>query len=393
MERKVIYIRYIPLTAHIEQEFYFKALVENGIQVEYWDISALYPFIPQNLERYNSNLKIKQVYFKSFSDLEKQIKHNKHALFWSIMTLEIRLWKLWLLFNKYHCRKVVLAHLPIAFSPLNGSVKRRCNLKTLIIKFKDLIIKNLFKYKIIKGYEYVFLGGSEGWRTIGLCGDIIINQCKVYNIHSIDYDKYFQITSKYDIEKKNYIVFLDQYIPFHPDNAICGLTPPDSIEYYAALNNIFNAIETKYNMPIVIAAHPKAIRYKDKNYYEGRKVIFNKTEELILSSNLVILHNSTSVSTAIMANKPILYLSMNCIEKVNKPFNDTIKYLSNLFCSSCLCVEEASTDDLTNITENSTNEFDFNSYKYKYLTSLNNDSLRNEDIIVEAINDIFNRNV
>ena len=393
MERKVIYIRYLPLTAHIEQEFYFNALIKNGIEVEYWDISALYPFIPQNLENYQSCLKIKQVYFNSFSELEKQIEQNKNALYWSIMTLEMRLWKLWLLFNKYNCKKVVLAHLPIAFGSSVGSTNKKYKLKTLFIRLKYFIIKNIFKYKIVKGYEYVFLGGSEGWRTIGLCGDIIINQCGVYKIHSIDYDKYIQRISKQNKENNNYIVFLDQYLPFHPDNAICGLTPPDSIEYYTALNNIFNVIELKYNMPIVIAAHPKAIRYKDKNYYDGRKVIFNKTEELILSSNLVILHNSTSVSTAIMANKPMLYLSMNCIEKVNKTFNDTIKYLSNLFCSSCLCVEDSIIDDLPDIFKNSTEEFDFNLYKYKYLTSLNNDSLRNEDIIVEAINDIFDRNV
>lgn len=393
MERKVIYIRYIPLTAHIQNEFYFNALVNAGIKVEYWDISALYSFIPQNIENYQSNIRIKQIYFKSFSELQQQIKQNKHALFWSIMTLELRLWKLWILLNMYNCKKVVLAHLPIAFGSTVELNKEKYNIKSFLRKPINFFINSIFKYKIINGYEYVFLGGSEGWKVIGLCGNIIINQCKVYKIHSIDYNKFIKKSSINNATKDEYIVFLDQYLPFHPDNVICGLTPPNPIEYYTTLNKAFNIIENKYKIPIIIAAHPKALKYKDVNYYNGRKVIFNKTEELILSSSLVLLHNSTSVSTAIMAKKPMLYLSMDCLGRVNKSFNDDIIYLSKLFSSPCLCAEKISNNDLINLDNLVKTDFDYKSYKSKHLTSLDNDSLRNEEIIVEAINDIFNHNV
>lgn len=38
---KIIYIRYIPLTRKIYDDFYMQDVIANGIEVEYWDISRM----------------------------------------------------------------------------------------------------------------------------------------------------------------------------------------------------------------------------------------------------------------------------------------------------------------------------------------------------------------
>ena len=52
MQNKVVFLRYIPLTQKIEHDFYIRELVDNGISVEYWDLSQMFDFIPSNLEVY-----------------------------------------------------------------------------------------------------------------------------------------------------------------------------------------------------------------------------------------------------------------------------------------------------------------------------------------------------
>lgn len=385
---KVVYIRYLPLTREIEQKFYFEALLQAGFEVEYWDISKLYSFVPRDTECYQSQLNIRQYSFHSYKELACQLKANKKALFWSIMTLEYRLWRLWWLFNKYQCKKIVLAHLPIAF----GSLMTRPSLfkKNIVIpRCMNLLMKICIQARILRGYEYVFMGGAEGWRSIGLMGRNMLKSSKIFPIHSMDYDNFVQLSQKNLYHSSNkYIIFLDQYLPFHPDNMICGLVPPDPDEYYKVMNHVFDVIEEKYKLPVVIAAHPKALKYHHFNYYGGRDVIFGKTMDLILSSELVVLHNSTSVATAIMAQKPLLFIDAECIEKANVCFNNDILSLSKLFSSPCLRAETLTSGLLPDLC-NMHNTFDLTAYKMKYLSCLPDDSMRNKDAVVKAINEIF----
>ena len=89
----------------------------------------------------------------------------------------------------------------------------------------------------------------------------------------------------------------------------------------------------------------------------------------------------------------MLYLTMDCIEKVNKTFNEDTKHLAKIFDSPCICVETFNKDNSLDINKNSIGNFDYESYKLKYLSSLENNVLNNEDIIVKSINEIFRTNV
>ena len=50
---------------------------------------------------------------------------------------------------------------------------------------------------------------------------------------------------------------------------------------------------------------------KHNKIFQGRKVIFNKTSELVANSMLVITHASESVNFAVMSKKKIIFLNSN----------------------------------------------------------------------------------
>jgi hypothetical protein len=110
------------------------------------------------------------------------------------------------------------------------------------------------------------------------------------------------------IENKNIAVFLDQYVPYHRDNAICGVRPIDPESYYNGLNKFFSFLEESTGLQIVIAGHPRFDYDSIANAFFGRDVVQGKTIELVCASKLVVLHDSTAVNFAIMMQKPLMFV-------------------------------------------------------------------------------------
>ena len=138
-------------------------------------------------------------------------------------------------------------------------------------------------------------------------------------LHTYDYDIFLETNKdlKHDNinETNGKIVFLDQYLPYHPDfhlfeNRNLSEMPTDINDslYYDALNNFFDRIESITGKKVVIAAHPKSEYEKIGNKFNGREIIKNKTCELIFQSNLVLLDQSTSLNYAVLFKKPVVFI-------------------------------------------------------------------------------------
>ena len=61
-------------------------------------------------------------------------------------------------------------------------------------------------------------------------------------------------------------------------------------------------------MRVVIAAHPKVSHPKIAKYYNHRKVVKNKTKELIYNAKFVFFERSTAINYVIKYNKPALMI-------------------------------------------------------------------------------------
>lgn len=124
--------------------------------------------------------------------------------------------------------------------------------------------------------------------------------------HQFDYDSFLGSVCLVDKSERKYFVFLDEFVPFHPDNINRKVSDCEPDKYYRSINKIFDQIELRFNCNVVIAAHPRS------NYvinpFGDRKIEYGNTQNLVFSSMAVLMHASTSVSFAILGGKPIISL-------------------------------------------------------------------------------------
>ena len=253
----------------------------------------------------------------SFRDLVEKYKFSNCINYISNKSLEL---KLAIIFKKNRVPFVKIQN-GLAIGPEDPRSFIQ-NLHILSLKFTDKKkfinfmvnqfskIKNKFikkKPKII--FDKVVIGGKIGLKdaAIGL-------STKVIYAHSLDYDNYLSNNKALKLEiKKPYAVFLDQYLPFHPDAPVFfGVDPRCTPEkYYPALNNFFNIFEKKFNMKVIVCAHPKSDYENKSNYLYGRKFVKNETINLVKNCNIVFAHGSTTITYAVLYKKPLVFLLSN----------------------------------------------------------------------------------
>lgn len=138
----------------------------------------------------------------------------------------------------------------------------------------------------------------------------------VVNCHTPDYDRYLQMDKTLEARVGQHGVFLDEYLPFHPEFLIGDLKAPAPPEtYYHKLNDFFGLVERETGCEVVIAAHPRS-KYEDHpDYFDGRTVSRGSTPELIKDAKFVLAHCSTSIGFAVLFEKPVFFLTTNEIEK------------------------------------------------------------------------------
>tara|TARA_B100000787_G_scaffold65831_1_gene48273 strand:+ start:430 stop:1611 length:1182 start_codon:yes stop_codon:yes gene_type:complete len=196
------------------------------------------------------------------------------------------------------------------------------NLHILSLKFTDkkrfvaFIANQISKItnKFIKKEPQIIFDKVVVTGRVGLKDAFIGLKTKVIHAHSFDYNNYLNNNkqSKLGI-KKPYAVFLDQYLPLHPDAPIFfGVSARCTAEkYYPALNNFFNIFEKKFNMKVIVCAHPKSDYKNNSNYLYGRKFVENDTINLVKNCNIVFAHCSTSITYAVLYQKPLVFLLSN----------------------------------------------------------------------------------
>jgi hypothetical protein len=178
----------------------------------------------------------------------------------------------------------------------------------------------------------------------------------------------------------DYIVFIDQYEPFHPDIKLLGLIASTPDVYYSQMNVFFNAIEVKYKCKVVIAAHPKSEEYRRKDYFEGRKVYFGKTAELVKNAKGVIFHSSTAISYAIMFNKPLMPVYTRQMKEKR-----TWGYVQQSGFERFFNLKAIETSEVADVEFREVEPEIRGKYMFSYLTTPESKDRRNGETITKAI--------
>lgn len=167
------------------------------------------------------------------------------------------------------------------------------------------ILKSVFRRVIPK----FFVSG-------GLKGDNIRYQKKKYFLYSFDYENYLINRKKKKLIKKNYALFIDENIIFHPDNTNSNYPnlPATEKKYYQSLKNFFKKFEKKNNLKVIVGLHPTTSQKISKNFNPFEKY-YNLTGRLIKDAKIVFIHSSTTKHIAAAYKKPIIFLTSNEINK------------------------------------------------------------------------------
>lgn len=146
-----------------------------------------------------------------------------------------------------------------------------------------------------------------GGRSCAGYGTFVGGATEMIVAHAADYET-FRKVADLELGKTETAVFIDEFLPFHPDKDMMGLGAPMEAEpYFACLRHLFDRVERELSIRVVIAACPRAdYDRRQEDFFGDREVVFEKTAELVAQSKLVIAHRSTAINFAVLFRKPIM---------------------------------------------------------------------------------------
>jgi hypothetical protein len=151
----------------------------------------------------------------------------------------------------------------------------------------------------------VLAGGEQSLRYAA--SRPVSEKTKILWAHTRDYDLYMYEQGKPVRSDMKTGVFLDEYLPFHPDYDHMGMKPPSTPEeYFPSLCRFFDSLERDHGVRIDIAAHPRSRYGAHPDYFGGRAVLGGRTIDLVRQAGFVIAHSSTALNFAVLLNKPVL---------------------------------------------------------------------------------------
>jgi hypothetical protein len=313
---KIIYLIGSPFNQRDYERYGVETFIQNGFDVFVWDFTPfLHPqvdrlVIPPDPIEYKNFMR-----FNSKRDAIAAISKEREDCFVvSLIPYRINTFSIF--------RQITKNKLPYSVFISNSIPDPYSNKskKFLFKKIRRLTPRKLINHLFIKIPFFLF-GVSPA--TFALAGGaksstkmpLINYKTEVAWIHTLDYDIYLDDKESVQGGAKM-AIFLDAYVPFHPDNIHAGINSPVTPdEYYPLLCKFFNYVEEELGLNVVIAAHPRSHYDKLPDFFQGRKVIRGKTIELVKDSKLVILHDSTAINFSVLYKKPMIFITMDRFEK------------------------------------------------------------------------------
>ncbi len=209
----------------------------------------------------------------------------------------------------------------------------------------------------IKSADFLFLGGManrDDYIKLGYTD----KHTKICHIHSMDYEAYLKAKEKKEqIISGDYCVFLDEYLPYHPDNEIVGYYV-DPEKYYEEVNHFLEMLQNKYGSRVIVALHPRAnMEISKQKYNKDFELRKYETAELIKDCKYVVAHFSTAISYATLFYKPLILFLTNDLMRYDE-WRDTSDKYSKLLGVTMRNASNVDTIDLPEFLEINRDKYD-----------------------------------
>ena len=352
MIKKILFLISSPFNQRDYKRFGIDTLVQNGFEVHVWDFTPfIHPLVyktvlpPDPIDYKNL------VQFKNKREALNALNEQRENSF--IIDALPKNFNTYSIFRAISKNKIPFALFLILARPVE------CigfNNKSMIKRVARITPKKLFNFvsnnfmKIpphllkLRYADYFFVGGNKGLLSAGW--PLLSSKTKIVWIHCLDYDLF--LNREKDEKKGNEtMVFLDSYLPFHPDSISAKVSPiMNAEEYFPVLRKFFDYLEEKSGLEMIIAAHPRSHYEKYPDLYGERKVVRDKTIELVRNSKLVVLHGSLAMNFAILYKKPMVFFTTDEIE--NSPYGKRCWQIASFFNKTPINISREVNIDLEN---------------------------------------------
>lgn len=279
-----------------------------------------------------------------------------------------------------YCSNLAMA-LPTGTLSNTRQIKKKIQRINVYRIFSRLFQMIPFKMLGVKPADIVLAMGEKFFRH----GYPMNEKSEILWVHFHDYDNYLAIRDVKANEDEKLGVFIDEYLPFHPDHVDMGLPSVEAGEYYRLLCDFFNFLEEKYGVHITIAAHPRSKYDEMPDLFGGRPVIRGKTVELVRNAAFVMLHQSMALNYAVLFRKPIILITTDQQSQFMSE-DPSMEWLGSFFGTSVHNLNRSLNIDLS--AELTINEEAYKLYQNDYIKKTGSPELPFWQIVADRIKKI-----
>jgi hypothetical protein len=330
---------------------------KNKIKVEIWYLNQLVKRNYKTKKFKLHNIVIKEI--KNLISLESEIKKNlSNCLYNSKINYNFDTMQIYKLLSKYNANYLVQASMFSKKQEQKGKIKNEIKNKlNLLIKKKFFHIKKIIFYKMfnltrpsffgIKKAKYVYLMGKESYlnrknhKLVGKKTGLIWG-------HHRSYDDFLRGGTIKLKTKRKKALYIDSGAPYGPDLIELGLNDLKPNSYYRSVKLFLKKLNKKFGYKIEISCHPKIGIKNLRKHFRSFPIKIHKTISQVMSSDLIVLHDSTARNFAIMYKKPVIFITNN--EELKSAYNhygETSK-IANLVNKQPLNIDICSYADIKN---------------------------------------------
>lgn len=308
-------------------------LDKHGCTYEIWDVRFIagLPYNEKKLLYCQEEVTIHT--FTNRLDFEQKLETEKQSIFVSNFKLRPENLFIYKAFKKRGIRYVIRKNKSHFLTDEAAEIRylRSMPVRYLINKayttFNSLYFAN---HPGIEAPLITFLGTPLDEKT----HNFPARNTRVVYTHALDYERILQV-NKNEVTNDS-IVFIDQYLPFHPETKKEGI-PADA--YYGSINRFLLALSQHSGYPVKIAVHPRADLTQTRQYFNSSFVCeINQTNELMKHAAYVVGHMSAALSQAIVLNKKLILITNNSLKHTF--INRVNQKLANLFGTALFNIDE-----------------------------------------------------
>ncbi|MBE5959639.1 MAG: hypothetical protein E7254_12360 [Lachnospiraceae bacterium] len=319
MEKIVVFLFEVYPVETYAKRYDFHTLIENGYQIHVCNMaSVISEWHAVDSQPTFNNEKIEYFCFKTKDDFKKYIYNlGADAFIWSTFQLTAEYYWVFNVISRH--RYGFICNVDYVFPRTNAGRKKKRHLPTLSWhRYSNAILLRMPK-------KYIPVRKADAVITYGI-DDV---QRKLNNVL---YDKHtvVELTNTIDYCESidalmsgrtlsflpdRYILFIDEFLPFHPDAIKLGQII-DAERYYFEVESFLHRLERLLGCPIIVAAHPKADYSKHPECYKGMKIVQFKTAELISNATIVVTHLSLAIGMILASKKPYMVITTNDLNDV-----------------------------------------------------------------------------